>query len=234
MNEFAPDKTKEKVQTMFNEIAPTYDRLNHLFTLKLDTKWRRDIAEQLVKTKTPVNKILDLASGTGDLTIQLLKLNPEKIIAADISVKMLEIQKKKIADKRLETVLADALHLPFENNTFDIVTIGFGIRNFENLEDSLLEIKRVLTGNGRLVVLEMFKTNNIRSKIFNLYFGKIIPFVGNKISKSKYAYSYLFKSVNSFLTKDEFIGMCEKLGYSCIQQKNNFLGIVNTVYFIKI
>lgn len=230
MNTVIPDKSKEKIQSMFDEIAPTYDKLNHLFTLKIDTKWRKEIVKNIKRTNAASEKILDLASGTGDLTFELLALNPEAIIAADISEKMLEIQRKKIASDKLKLVIADASNLPFENNYFDIVTIGFGIRNFEHLEKSLKEIKRVLKPGGRLIILEMFKASGVKTRLFNLYFGKVIPYIGNKVSKSNDAYTYLFKSVNTFYTVEDFISICKSEGYKCEDTKNNFLGIVNTIY----
>lgn len=218
---------------MFDEIAPTYDKLNHLFTMKMDLKWRREIVNYLQSKKYKVNIILDLASGTGDLTSELLRLNPAKIFAVDFSQQMLDIQHSKIADKRLELVRADASEMPFENNYFDIVTIGFGIRNFEELEKCLKEIHRVLKSGGKFMVLEMFKSKGFAVKFFNLYFGKIMPYIGNKISGSKYAYNYLFNSVNSFFSLNDFVETCERHGFTFEYSKNNFLKVVNTVYFEK-
>lgn len=214
---------------MFDEIAPTYDKLNHLFTLKIDIKWRREIVKYLKGKNFHAEDILDLASGTGDLTAELLKFDPKKIIAADISDKMLEVQRDKIKDSRLQLVNADSSDLPFEDNSFDLVTIGFGIRNFEHIERSLNEIRRVLKPGGKLIILEMFKASGIKTKVFNLYFGKVMPFFGNRISKSKYAYSYLFKSVDGFYSVKDFIDLCEKTGFKLEHSKNNFLGIVNTI-----
>lgn len=216
---------------MFDQIAPTYDRLNHFFTFKLDTKWRRDIVKFISKQQLPCMKVLDLASGTGDMTIELLKTNSKEIYAADISKKMLEIQRKKIQDSRLRLTSADACELPFVDGFFDIVTICFGIRNFEKLEDSLKEIKRVLKPEGKLIILEMFKSERTSAKFFNLYFGKLMPFIGNKISKSDDAYTYLFESVNNFFTADEFISLCVKNGFRLFSRSDNLLGIVNTLYF---
>jgi len=225
------DKSKEKIQAMFDEIAPTYDKLNHLFTLKIDIKWRREIVKYLIGKKFHAADILDLASGTGDLTAELLTLDPKKIIAADISDKMLEVQRAKIKDTRLQLVNADSSQLPFEDDSFDLVTIGFGIRNFELIEKSLNEIRRVLKRGGKLIILEMFKGSGIKTKIFNLYFGKVMPFFGNRISKSKYAYSYLFKSVDGFYSVKDFINLCQSNGFKVEYSKNNFLGIVNTIVF---
>ena len=224
------DKSKDKIESMFDEIAPSYDKLNHLFTLNIDIRWRREIVKYIRDKIISSEYILDLATGTGDLTAELLKLEPVRICAADISEKMLEVQRKKITDNRLELIQADVKELPFESNEFDVVTIGFGVRNFEHLEDSLKEIRRVMKPGGRLIVLEMFRSGGMKTGMFNLYFGKVMPYFGNKISGSTYAYSYLFKSVNSFLTVSEFISVCRKCEFDYEFTKNNFLGIVNTVY----
>ncbi|MEO6696189.1 MAG: ubiquinone/menaquinone biosynthesis methyltransferase [Ignavibacteria bacterium] len=227
------NKSKKNIEFMFDEIAPTYDKLNHLFTLNLDMKWRREIVKSFFNHKSETRIILDIASGTGDLTKELLRLDPQKIYSADISKKMLEVQSKKISDKRLVLVHTDGLKLPFANDMFDLVTIGFGVRNFENLKLSMLQIHKVMKKNSRLVILEMFKSDNFKTKIFNLYFGKLMPLIGNKISGSRNAYSYLYNSVNTFYTVDDFIRICYECGFKLQMKKNNFLGIVNTVYLVK-
>ena len=218
---------------MFDEIAPKYDLLNHLFTLNIDKSWRKKIVTTIKENNIPSEKVLDLASGTGDLTIQLLSLDSKEIVAADISQKMLDIQKEKINDSRVKLVQGDALNLPYENEYFDIVTVGFGIRNFEDLEKGLKEINRVLKKGGVLIVLEMFKSTGLKTKLFNLYFGGIMPFFGNLISGSKNAYSYLFKSVSGFLSVRDFIILAEKNGYKNFRSVNNMLQLVNTVYLKK-
>lgn len=200
-----PDKSRARIESMFDEIAPTYDKLNHLFTLNIDRRWRREIVNYIRDINFKCRNVLDIASGTGDLTLELLKLNPDKIFATDISKNMLEIQRAKISDSRLTLIQSDASNLPFEDNYFDLVTIGFGIRNFEDLDSSLNEINRVLKKEGKLVILEMFKSEGWKNKIFEIYFSKVMPYFGNKISKSEYAYSYLFKSVDCFLSVSDFI-----------------------------
>lgn len=227
-----PDKSKEKIESMFDEIAPAYDRLNHLFTLNIDVRWRKQIVKYISGNNIKSENILDLASGTGDLTNELIKLNPAIIYAADISSKMLEIQKNKIHYKNLKLIQTEAQFMPFDDEYFDIVTIGFGVRNFYNLKESLKEIRRVLKPEGKLIILEMFKAGGLKTSMFNFYFGKIMPYAGNKISKSN-AYSYLFNSVNSFFNVKEFTELCEMCGFETESLKNNFLGIVNTVYLIK-
>lgn len=226
------DKSKEKIGLMFDEIAPAYDKLNHLFTANRDQRWRKEIVLYVKSKGLEADYILDLASGTGDLTKELINLNPDIIIAADISEKMLEVQRNKINYPGLSLVCADAENLPFDDNYFDIITIGFGIRNFENLGKSLSEIKRVLKPEGLLVILEIFKSSGIVSKVFNIYFGKIMPYLGNKISHSK-AYTYLFRSVDTFFTIKEFLEFCRKKGFNVDHYKNNFFKVVNTVYLKK-
>jgi len=228
-----PDKSRKKIEEMFDEIAPTYDKLNHLFTARSDIIWRRKIVKYLISTGRNFYNIVDLASGTGDLTIELLKLEPKKIYAVDISKKMLEIQKGKVNDKRLELIQAEAANMPFDDSSIDLVTIGFGIRNFEDLEISLKEIKRVLKNDGYLIVLEMFKAEKMSSRLFNYYFSRIMPFLGNKLSKSKSAYNYLSDSVQNFLTVKEFSDICKNNGFETEKTVNNFIGVVNTIYLKK-
>ena len=219
---------------MFDEIAKRYDLLNHLFTFNMDKKWRSDIICKITDDNIKSDVILDLASGTGDLTKELLNLNPEKLHSCDISPKMLEVQKNKLKNSEVHLLLANAEDLPYDNNSIDIVTIGFGVRNFENLKAALLEISRVLRNNGLLIVLEMFSQSKMKNGIYNIYFGKLIPFIGNRISKSKYAYDYLFDSVDSFYTIEDFIILCEDLKFKLIERRNNYKDIVNTLYLQKL
>lgn len=219
---------------MFDEIAGKYDFLNHLFTMKMDLRWRRKIVKEIQKKNLPKNYIIDLATGTGDLSLELLKLDPMKLFAADISYNMLALQKKKISSDKLVLLQCDSLHLPFADNSIDIITIGFGIRNFEFMEKSIDEINRVLKPGGELIIIEMFSNNDFKTKLFNFYFGKVMPFAGNLISGSKYAYSYLYQSVSNFYSVSDFAKIVEKHNFKEVKTKNNFLGVVNTVYFRKI
>jgi len=227
------NKSKQRIEAMFDEIASSYDKLNHLFTLNKDSKWRKDIVKYLEEKNFHPDHILDLASGTGELTKELLNLNPRKIFSADISKNMLEIQKRKISDKRLSLVHADALNLQFPDNSFELITIGFGVRNFENLIGSLNEIHRIMKSDAKLIILEMFSSGGLKTKLFNLYFKKVMPFIGNRISGSGYAYSYLFNSVDSFYSVSDFIKICNDYGFKLELKRNNFLDIVNTVYLVK-
>lgn len=217
---------------MFDEIAPRYDFLNHLFTLKLDQVWRKKIVRNLSFEKFSERKILDLAAGTGDLTKELAALQPEMLYACDISENMLEVLKEKVKYNNLHIMKADAEHLPFKDATFNIITIGFGVRNFDSLGKGLDEIHRVLTDDGILVILDIFKNKSFKAKLFNLYFGKVIPFFGNIISHSK-AYTYLFKSVDEFVTAKEFSALLAKHNFKTENIDNNLMGIVNTFYVRK-
>lgn len=228
------DKSSKQISRMFDDIAPKYDLLNHLFTMNQDKRWRKEIIKYLKTKSRNYGNVLDIASGTGDLTLELLNLNPKKVFSCDISEKMLEIQRKKIKSDKLKIDVADVKSLPYDNSSIDLVTIGFGIRNFESLEDSLKEIRRVLGDDGILVILGMFSRKKKKDDIFDIYFNKLMPKVGKKISKSSTAYDYLFKSVDGFYKVDDFNTKVEESGFKKIHSKNNFLGIVHTIYFQKI
>jgi demethylmenaquinone methyltransferase/2-methoxy-6-polyprenyl-1,4-benzoquinol methylase len=229
-------KDKKFISGMFDEISPTYDKLNHLFSVNQDKRWRRLAIKQLQKRGFKPKYILDLAAGSGDLGVEFLKLNPEKIFSADISLEMLRINGEKNQDQRNILIKAEAERLPFPDNFFDIAGISFGIRNFEKLEICVKEIHRVLKKGGILLVIEMFRPEKkkIIHSIFDFYFSKLVPRIGNKLSKSTYAYNYLFNSVNTFKSVDEYCGILEASGYKIEYKKNNFLGIVNTVFAKKI
>jgi demethylmenaquinone methyltransferase/2-methoxy-6-polyprenyl-1,4-benzoquinol methylase len=227
------NKNPRKISGMFDEIAGSYDFLNHLFTLNIDKIWRRKLVDCLISSGIKTEVIIDLASGTGDLTKELLRLNPLKIYSCDISQGMLDVQKRKISSPVLETVLAGSELLPREKESVDIVTIGFGIRNFDNPGKSLGEINRVLKKNGMLIVLEMFG-NSVKSPFFNFYFGKIVPKIGKIVSGSAYAYDYLYNSVKEFKNLSEFTDLCSVSGFEHVNSVNNFRKFVYTVYYRKI
>jgi demethylmenaquinone methyltransferase/2-methoxy-6-polyprenyl-1,4-benzoquinol methylase len=216
---------------MFNSIAAKYDFLNHLLTFNMDKRWRRQIAKNIVKLGLKYDNILDAASGTGDLTVELLKLNPDSITSIDFSEQMLAVQKEKISDPRVTIMHGDVTKMPFPDAEFDLITVGFGVRNFQFLEKGLAEMKRVLKPGGQLIVIENFnKRGWFVSTLDKIYCGMLLPAVGNMISKSE-AYEYLFKSIKDFYTVEEFIEICQKFGFSPILTKNNLVGVVNTIYF---
>lgn len=229
-------KDKKFIAEMFDEISPTYDKLNHLFSANQDLRWRRQAVKYLMKQGLKPEYILDLAAGSGDLGVEFLKLNPRKIFSTDLSLKMLNINKEKIQDSRNAQIRAEAEFLPFEDNFFDLCGISFGIRNFENLDGSLIEINRVLKIGGRLLVIEMFRPENrsIFNRMFDYYFSRFMPKVGNRLSKSTYAYNYLLSSVNNFKSVREYCKLLRNTGFESVYIKNNFLGMVNTVIAGKI
>ena len=219
---------KEQVAKMFDTISGNYDGLNRVISFGIDVKWRKKVL-QLV-TKTNPKTILDIATGTGDLAILMSQTNADKIIGLDISSGMLEVGRKKIEAKKLthkiELLLADSENMPFENNTFDAITVAFGVRNFENLEQGLSEILRVLRPGGKLVVLECSRpTLPVVKTLYNFYLNVITPLVGRLVSKNKNAYQYLNDSVQNFPERKTFVEILNKLGYKNASCKTLSLGI---------
>ena len=195
---------KKQVSNMFDNIAPWYDFLNHFLSLGIDYSWRKKAIKVLAKAQPKI--ILDVATGTADFAIEANKqLQPEKVVGIDISNEMLEVGRKKIAKKnlgkRIELQLGDSENLPFPNNTFDAVTVAFGVRNFENLEKGMKEMNRVLKPGGTVVVLEFSRPTLFPFKQFyNFYFKNILPLIGRLTSKDPKAYNYLYESVQVFPT----------------------------------
>jgi len=207
---------KEQVASMFNNIAHRYDFLNQLFSLGIHKKWRRKSIE-LIRKYNP-KTILDVATGTADFAIEALKLNPDKIVGVDISEGMLDEAKKKIKEQKLENKIelktADSENLPFTDNSFDAITVGFGVRNFENLEKGLKEMYRVLSKNGVVVILEFSKPRVFPVKqLYNFYFNRIMPLIGRLFSKDNSAYTYLPESVKAFPCGKDFLNIMDKVGF---------------------
>ena len=208
--------TTSPIAAMFDRISPKYDALNHLLSLNIDKVWRNKTAKTVAKSQP--NTILDLATGTADLAIAMAKRLPQsQIIGMDISEKMLEIGKAKIAkqniENQIELRLGDAANLPFENNTFDAVTVAFGVRNFEDLERGLSEISRVLKSNGQAVILEFSMPERFPIKqLYPLYFKHLLPAIGKAVSKDGNAYSYLPLSVERFPKPNAFLRMLAEKG----------------------
>lgn len=225
-------KNKEFIGGMFDEISPTYDKLNHLLSGYQDNRWRKSAVKYLASISQNYENILDLASGSGDLGMEFLKLKPKKIFSADLSLEMLKIDKKKLPGEINQTVKAEAASLPFKNEFFDLCGIGFGVRNFENLPACVGEISRVLKPGAKFITIEMFKPlkQNIVNKSFRLYFEKVLPKIGNTLSRSDYAYSYLFESVDNFINIQQYSAILQNKGFKILKTKNNFLGIVNTLF----
>jgi len=219
---------KIQVEEMFDHIAHRYDFLNHFLSLGIDYHWRRKTVKSLLKSKP--EKILDIATGTGDLAIELYRLlKPEQITGIDLSVNMLAIGQKKIESKNLSNSIsfqqADAEKLPFANNTFDAVSVGFGVRNFENLEKGVEEMFRVMKNNAQLRVLEFSKPRKgFFQWIFTFYFKNILPRLGKFISGDASAYTYLPKSVDAFPERDLFRNMLQEAGFKNCRWKEFTFG----------
>jgi demethylmenaquinone methyltransferase/2-methoxy-6-polyprenyl-1,4-benzoquinol methylase len=227
------DKTKkEEVAEMFNNISKKYDFLNHFLSLGIDKIWRKKAIKKL-KDIQP-KRILDIATGTGDFAIASLKLNPTEVVGVDISIGMLEVGKEKMKTKKYDSIitmtLADSEELPFEDNYFDALTVGFGVRNFEHLEIGLAEMLRVIRVGGKVVILEFSKPKKFPIKQGYGFISKyIIPFFGKRISKDEKAYAYLPESIAAFPEGEEMIKILEKLGYKNVSAELVSGGIA-TIY----
>ena len=215
------DKSKkEEVAQMFNNISGRYDFLNHFLSLGIDHIWRRKAVNKLREIQP--KRILDLATGTGDFAIALLKLNPTQIIGMDISSGMLEVGKNKMKAKQVSHIidmqLGDSENMPFEDGYFDAITVGFGVRNYEHLEKGLTEMLRVTRSGGKIVILEFSKPKRFPIKqAFAFYSRFIIPFFGKRISKDEKAYAYLPESVAAFPEGKAFTDILSKLGYKQVE-----------------
>ncbi|RAU84464.1 bifunctional demethylmenaquinone methyltransferase/2-methoxy-6-polyprenyl-1,4-benzoquinol methylase UbiE [Pontibacter arcticus] len=210
------DNKKSQVATMFNNIAGKYDFLNHFLSAGIDIIWRKKAVSLLAPQKPKL--ILDIATGTGDFAIELLKLNPDKIVGADISEGMLAVGREKLTKKglnhKIELQYGDSENLPFADNTFDAVTAAFGVRNFENLSKGLSEMNRVLKPGGTIVVLEFSKPRSFPMKqLFQFYFKNILPLVGKIVSKDNAAYTYLPESVQAFPDGQDFLNIYQQVGF---------------------
>jgi demethylmenaquinone methyltransferase/2-methoxy-6-polyprenyl-1,4-benzoquinol methylase len=219
---------KEQVARMFDNISHRYDFLNHFLSLGIDKGWRKKAINYL----KPFNPkyMLDVATGTGDFAIQALALNPDKIVGVDISEGMLEVGKKKIAERkltdRIELLKGDSENLPFADNTFDAITVSFGVRNFENLERGLREIHRVLKPGGHVVVLEFSRPTKFPFRqVYGFYFKFVLPKIGSVVSSDKSAYTYLPESVAAFPDGEDFIRILTSIGFNQTKCRTLTFGI---------
>lgn len=208
---------KEQVATMFNNISGTYDFLNHFLSLGIDVIWRKMAIRELIAERP--KHILDVATGTGDFAFESIKiLKPEKVTGVDISAGMLAIAQQKIDKRNLQEIfnvsLGDSEKLLFEDNQFDAVTVAYGVRNFENLENGLADMLRVLKPHGKAVILEFSKPRVFPVKqAYNFYFKYITPSIGKLFSKDASAYTYLPESVAAFPDGVQFTELMAKVGY---------------------
>ncbi|CAM1370747.1 Demethylmenaquinone methyltransferase [Tenacibaculum litoreum] len=207
---------KEQVAQMFDNISEDYDGLNRVISLGIDVSWRKKVVK-LVGENNP-QQILDIATGTGDLALMMSELNPEKIVGLDISEGMLQVGRQKIAkanlSNKIKMIVGDSENIPFPDNTFDAITVSFGVRNFENLDKGLTEILRVLKPGGKFVVLETSNPTKFPFKQgYKLYTNYILPIIGKLFSKDKVAYSYLSETANSFPFGKAFNNILQKNGF---------------------
>ncbi|MEO9003316.1 MAG: bifunctional demethylmenaquinone methyltransferase/2-methoxy-6-polyprenyl-1,4-benzoquinol methylase UbiE [Ginsengibacter sp.] len=227
------DSKKKQVENMFDKIAFRYDFLNRFLSAGIDVGWRKKAIKQLVSSHP--KKVLDVATGTGDFAlISYQMLKPEKIIGIDISEGMLDIGRKKILkaglENNIELLNGDSEAILFDDNTFDAVTVAFGVRNFENLEKGLSEIKRVLKPGSKLIIVECTKPSlPVIKQLYHFYMKFITPKIGNFIAKDNQAYQYLNNSVTQFPEKESFIHILNQSGYKNTFYKTLTLGIC-TIY----
>ena len=223
-----------QVEAMFDNIAPTYDRLNHRLSWDIDRGWRRKAIGQLAPYSPKT--MLDIATGTGDFAIlaaQMLK--PERLIGADISEGMMQIGRRKVEEAGLEDIISfekeDCLHLSYQDETFDAVTAAFGIRNFADLDRGLAEMGRVMKRGGHLSIVEL--TTPVRfpmKQLFHIYSHTVLPVYGRLISKDRSAYSYLTKTIEAFPQGERMVGILKKAGFREATFRRLTFGIC-TMYF---
>lgn len=223
---------KEQVTQMFDTISKEYDGLNRVISFGIDVKWRKKVVEIIAKTKA--NRVLDIATGTGDLAINLAKTDAKEIIGLDISPGMLEVGRKKITDKNLDNkitmTLGDSENLPFEDNSFDAVTVAFGVRNFEDLEKGLSEIYRVLKPSGTFVILETSVPIKAPFKQgYKFYTKYILPTIGKLFSKDRVAYAYLSESASVFPYGEALNNILRQIGFNNVKDLPQTFGVA-TIY----
>ena len=223
---------KEQVAQMFNTISENYDGLNKIISLGTDATWKKKIL-QMVKLQQPTS-ILDIATGTGDLAILFAETTATEIIGLDISQGMLDMGKKKISDKNLDSkiqmVLGDGEKIPYTDNYFDVITVAYGVRNFENLEKGLSEILRVLKPNGTFIILETAVPTKFPFKQgYYVYTNFIMPTIGKLFSKDKAAYKYLSTSAQNFPFGEALNNILRKIGFIEVVAMPQTFGVA-TIY----
>lgn len=218
---------------MFNDIAPKYDFLNHFLSLGIDKIWRRKVIRKIINDNP--SDVLDIATGTADLAILLARKHPKvNIIGIDLAENMLAVGRKKVEELNLSNRIAlkqgDSLSLPFENATFDVAMVAFGVRNYENPVKGMEETLRILRKNGKFYVLEFSMPRRFpMAQLYRFYFWAILPLLGRMVSGHKQAYTYLPESVNAFPDGNNFIVLMEKAGFLDCKYKKLSFGIA-TIY----
>lgn len=222
---------KSQVEDMFDNIAPKYDLLNRVLSMKIDVLWRNKLVKWM-KNDNP-HEVLDVATGTGDLAITIEKGTGSKVVGLDLSQQMLNVGVIKIKKLKLDGKISmqkgDAEKLPFEDNRFDAVSVAFGVRNFENLTKGLAELRRVVKDNKSVYILEFSKVEGLMGPLYMFYFKNILPAIGRMVSKDNRAYTYLPDSVNAFPFGEKMKQILLDTGFKKVEYKKLSLGIA-TIY----
>lgn len=222
---------KSEVEDMFDNIAPKYDLLNHVLSMKIDVAWRNTLVKWM--KKDGVKEVLDVATGTGDLAVAIQKGTGAQVVGLDLSQQMLNVGiikiKKLNLDGRISMQKGDAENLPFENDRFDAVSVAFGVRNFENLNKGLQELRRVVKCGNSVYILEFSKVEGLLGPLYMFYFKNILPAIGKLISKDNRAYTYLPDSVNAFPYGEKMKQILLDTGFKKVEYKKLSLGIA-TIY----
>ena len=222
---------KKNIGQLFDRIAGTYDRFNHLLSLNIDRSWRR----KAVRMMRPAARVLDVAIGTGDLAIELVRRDKAGCVTGlDLSAEMMKIGQSKVAKKglseKIDFQLGSALEMPYPDGSFDAVTCAYGVRNFSDLDKGLSEMYRVMNSGGQLVILEFsYPENKVIRALYDFFFTRIMPVVGRIISKDPAAYTYFMHSVKEFIWGDEMLGHISAAGFSNARFKTLTFGI-STIY----
>jgi len=221
---------KQQVSKMFDQISGGYDNLNRVISLGMDKSWRKKVIKTIVNHQP--EKVLDIATGTGDLVISLAEKGLDNIVGLDLSNGMLEVARKKVKaknfDKQIELVQGDSENLPYEDNYFDAISVAFGVRNFENLEKGLGEIYRVLKPGGIFIVLETAVPQKFPFKQGYVFYTKyILPTIGKIFSKDKSAYGYLSESASVFPNGEDFNNILRKIGFTNVEDKPQTMGVAS-------
>lgn len=222
---------KKEVEEMFDNIAPKYDLLNHVLSMKIDVLWRNNLVKWM--DKDAPKEVLDVATGTADLAIAVHKGTSAKVVGLDLSQLMLNVGIEKIKKLNLEGQISmekgDAENLRFESNKFDAVCVAFGVRNFENLEKGLSELRRVVKENKSVYILEFSKVEGFLGPFYQFYFKNILPQIGKLVSKDNRAYTYLPDSVNAFPFGEKMKNILLEAGFKTVEYRKQSFGIA-TIY----
>lgn len=221
----------QEIRNLFSDIAPTYDRLNHLLSLNADKGWRKKAVETLPFESSLPIRVLDLCAGTADFSLALLqRYRSARVVAVDFSFPMLQLGKAKAENGSPQFLCADALRLPFADGAFDLVLCGYGFRNLDNREGAIDEIRRVLESGGTCLILDFFRPVDFVPRLFHATYGKwILPFVGGLISKNRGAYEYLGRSIGTFYSLNECESALIKQGFKSFMKKNYLRGVSSLI-----